>query len=214
MIGSRIVRHFTTAAVALNMVVLCSAVRAQDLEPRAYSNSPVGLNFLVAGYGYAKGSVLTDPALPLDNVTNDAHVGVVAFARTPRRARQVGKVRHLSAVRLIVCGRPRLRHAARTLRHRLRRPGVPIFDELRRCARADGGGVQGLPPRSDPWREPAHYRAARAIRRHETREYRQQSLVAETRDRLLESVRTMDRRGCARCYSIHEQWRFLRWSGM
>ena len=57
-------------------------VRAQDLEPRAYSNSPVGLNFLVAGYGYAKGSVLTDPALPLDNVTNDAHVGVLAFART------------------------------------------------------------------------------------------------------------------------------------
>src|SRR4030095_2527735 len=82
MIGKRIVRHFITAAVALHMVVLCSAVRAQDLGPRAYSNSPVGLNFLVAGYGYAKGSVLTDPALPLDNVTNDAHVGVVAFARS------------------------------------------------------------------------------------------------------------------------------------
>ena len=82
MIGSRIVRHFTTAAVALTMVLLCAAVRAQDLEPRAYSNSPVGLNFLIAGYGYAKGSVLTDPALPLDNVSNDAHVGIVAFARS------------------------------------------------------------------------------------------------------------------------------------
>jgi hypothetical protein len=51
MIGTRIVRHFTTAAVALTMV--CSAQRARRTEPRAYSNSPVGLNFLVAGYGYA-----------------------------------------------------------------------------------------------------------------------------------------------------------------
>ena len=82
MIVSRIVRHFTTAAVALTIVLFCAAVRAQDLEPRAYSNSPVGLNFLIAGYGYAKGSVLTDPALPLDNVSNDAHVGIVAFARS------------------------------------------------------------------------------------------------------------------------------------
>ena len=62
--------------------MLCSAVRAQDLEPRAYSNSPTGLNFLVVGYGYATGSVLTDPALPLDNVTNDSHFGVLAYARS------------------------------------------------------------------------------------------------------------------------------------
>ena len=82
MIGRRIVPHFTTAAVALAVVLLCSAVRAQDLEPRAYSNSPTGLNFLIAGYAYANGSVLIDPSLPLDNVTNDSHLGVFAFATT------------------------------------------------------------------------------------------------------------------------------------
>ena len=82
MIGRRIVRHFTTAAVALTMVLLCEAGRAQDLEPRAYSNSPTGLNFLIAGYAYANGSVLTDPSLPLDNVTNDSHLGIFAFATT------------------------------------------------------------------------------------------------------------------------------------
>jgi len=75
-------RHFTAVAVTLAAVMLCSAVRAQDLEPRAYSNSPTGLNFLVVGYGYATGSVLTDPALPLDNVTNDSHFGVLAYARS------------------------------------------------------------------------------------------------------------------------------------
>jgi hypothetical protein len=61
---------------------LSCAVQAQDLEPRAYSNSPTGLNFLIAGYGYAEGTVLTDPSLPLDNVSNDSHVGLFAYATT------------------------------------------------------------------------------------------------------------------------------------
>jgi hypothetical protein len=53
---------------------------AQDLEPRSYSNSPTGLNFVLLGYGYTTGSVLTDPALPIENVTNEAHIGIFAFA--------------------------------------------------------------------------------------------------------------------------------------
>jgi hypothetical protein len=74
-------RPFTTTAVVL-IAALCPALRAQDLEPRAYSNSPTGLNFVIAGYAYAKGSVLTDPSLPLDNVSNNSHVGVFAYATT------------------------------------------------------------------------------------------------------------------------------------
>jgi hypothetical protein len=71
-----------TAAAALAVAMLCRTAGAQDLEPRAYSNSPTGLNFVIAGYGYAKGSVLTDPSLPLDNVSNEAHIGVFAYATT------------------------------------------------------------------------------------------------------------------------------------
>ena len=74
-------RHSIAAAAALT-VSLCLTLRAQDLEPRAYSNSPIGLNFLIVGYGYAKGSVLTDPSLPLENVSNEAHVGALAYVRT------------------------------------------------------------------------------------------------------------------------------------
>src|SRR4051812_30217865 len=76
------VRPFAAVAFTLAAVSLCSGLHGQDLEPRAYSNSPTGLNFAIAGYGYAKGSVLTDPALPLENVTNDTHVGVFAYATT------------------------------------------------------------------------------------------------------------------------------------
>lgn len=62
--------------------MFCATLRAQDLEPRAYSNSPTGLSFLIAGYGYAEGSVLNDPSLPLDNVSNNTHAGVFAYATT------------------------------------------------------------------------------------------------------------------------------------
>ena len=62
--------------------VLGMTLHAQDLEPRAYSNSPIGLNFVIAGYGYASGTVLTDPSLPLENVSNQSHVGVLGFATT------------------------------------------------------------------------------------------------------------------------------------
>jgi hypothetical protein len=66
--------------------------RAQDLEPRAYSNSPIGLNFILAGYGYAKGSVLTDPSLPVENVRNESHFGLFALATTLDVAGQSAKV--------------------------------------------------------------------------------------------------------------------------
>jgi hypothetical protein len=62
--------------------MLCTTLYAQDLEPRAYSNSPTGMNFAIAGYAYLKGSVLTDPSLPLENVTNEAHVAVLAYVTT------------------------------------------------------------------------------------------------------------------------------------
>jgi hypothetical protein len=41
---------------------------AQELEPRALTNVPVGLNFAVLGYGYARGNILLDPAVPIENL--------------------------------------------------------------------------------------------------------------------------------------------------
>src|SRR4029453_15992847 len=74
--------RLVTAAVGTFIGVLGTTLHAQDLEPRAYSNSPIGLNFVIAGYGYASGTVLTDPSLPLENVSNESHFGVLGFATT------------------------------------------------------------------------------------------------------------------------------------
>jgi hypothetical protein len=53
---------------------------AQDLEPRTYANTPVGLNFLVAGYAYGTSGVATDPAIPLQNASIQTHSTFLAYA--------------------------------------------------------------------------------------------------------------------------------------
>ncbi len=54
----------------------------QSIEPRAYSNAPVGVNFLVAGYAYTSGGLSTDPALPITNDHIRTSSAVLAYART------------------------------------------------------------------------------------------------------------------------------------
>jgi Putative MetA-pathway of phenol degradation len=66
--------------VALTLTV--AGARAQDLEPRSYSNTPVGLNFLIAGYGHAYGDISFDPSLPIVDAQYRQNSGVFAYARS------------------------------------------------------------------------------------------------------------------------------------
>jgi hypothetical protein len=65
---------------------------AQDLEPRAYLNTPVGLNFLLAGYGYSAGGVATDPSLPLQNAALRVQSTFLAYVRSLNVWGRSGKV--------------------------------------------------------------------------------------------------------------------------
>jgi hypothetical protein len=61
------------------VLVTCAPVSAQELEPKAYSASPVGATFLVTSVARSSGSVVTDPSIPLTDVDatiNAAFVGV------------------------------------------------------------------------------------------------------------------------------------------
>jgi len=55
---------------------------AQQLEPRAYSNLPVGLNFLLAGCAYSQGDVLLDPSLPVANASAKVNSLVLGYLRS------------------------------------------------------------------------------------------------------------------------------------
>ena len=65
---------------------------AQDLEPRAYTNIPTGVNFVLAGYSYSAGGVVFDPTIPLKNADIKIHGLVYAWARSIKVGPMSGKV--------------------------------------------------------------------------------------------------------------------------
>jgi hypothetical protein len=67
-------------------------VGAQDLEPRQYSDLPVGLNFLGLGYTLSDGGVLVDPAIALENAQIEIDGPLVGYARSLALGRFSGKV--------------------------------------------------------------------------------------------------------------------------
>jgi hypothetical protein len=65
---------------AFVLAVIAAPARAQDIEPRAYSNAPVGVNFLIAGYAYTRGGLSFDPAVPVTNAHLNSSNAVLAYA--------------------------------------------------------------------------------------------------------------------------------------
>jgi hypothetical protein len=57
----------------LFLTVMCAASRiiAQDLDPRAYVQIPVGVTNLVTGFVYSYGGVVVDPSIPIKNIDAD-----------------------------------------------------------------------------------------------------------------------------------------------
>lgn len=55
---------------------------AQDLEPRAYSSSPVGTSFAGVGIGRSSGDISFDPTIPVTNVTATIYAPVLGLGRT------------------------------------------------------------------------------------------------------------------------------------
>jgi len=82
------------AALTALLFVLApgAVVSAQDMEPRAYSNAPVGMNFLITGYGFAEGGVAFDPSVPLTNAHVRANGAFLAYARAIGIGGMSGKV--------------------------------------------------------------------------------------------------------------------------
>ncbi len=84
----RLTRAGSRCAPALLAAFLLAAMagvtdaHAQDLEPRAYSNAPVDLNFLVLGYVYSTGDVAFDSSSPIEDAELTIHASFLGYART------------------------------------------------------------------------------------------------------------------------------------
>jgi hypothetical protein len=70
------------AAAAVLALALAGNVCAQQLEPRAYANLPIGLNFLLAGYAHSQGDVLPDPSVPVSDANAKVDALVLGYVRS------------------------------------------------------------------------------------------------------------------------------------
>ncbi len=55
---------------------------AQDLEPRSFSQAPIGMNFAVISLGHASGDMLFDQGTTLEDVTGTITSAAAAYVRT------------------------------------------------------------------------------------------------------------------------------------
>lgn len=88
-------RASTGPATCCLLGVLSAAAtqaRAQDIEPRAYSNAPVGVNFLIGGYAFTRGDLAFDSSLPISDARFQTSSLVLAYARSLDILGMSGKV--------------------------------------------------------------------------------------------------------------------------
>jgi hypothetical protein len=71
-----------SGAVLAVLLVLATQAHATEIEPRAYVNTPVGINFLVMGYAYSDGGLSTAASSPIKDAKLKIHTSVLAYARS------------------------------------------------------------------------------------------------------------------------------------
>ncbi len=75
-VSPKLIQAISLAAI---VVWLGAFAVAQELEPRSYSQAPVGTNFVAINYGRATGSVVLDPTLPITNASASFNATTLAY---------------------------------------------------------------------------------------------------------------------------------------
>jgi hypothetical protein len=81
--------RLSSIGIIVQACVLIAAVlagygsaHAQRIEPRAYINAPVGVNFFALGYLNSSGALLFDPAIPVTDADANVDMAVLGYVRT------------------------------------------------------------------------------------------------------------------------------------
>jgi len=74
--------HASAALVPGALLLPLALAHAQGLDPRAYANLPVGLNFVIAGYGYTEGKIAFDPSTPITDAQYYSNLAAFAYVHS------------------------------------------------------------------------------------------------------------------------------------
>ena len=79
-------RRQAACSIALpGLALLLSAITpvyAGEIEPRSYVNTPVGINFAIAGYAYSEGGLSTAASSPIEDANLKMDTWIMAYARS------------------------------------------------------------------------------------------------------------------------------------
>src|SRR5512137_870406 len=75
-------KHVGALPALLILLFMASHAHAGEIEPRAYVNTPVGINFLLTGYVYSDGGLSTSGASPIKDAQLKMHTEILAYARS------------------------------------------------------------------------------------------------------------------------------------
>jgi hypothetical protein len=68
--------------VMLALIFAVAGAHAQDLEPRSYTNTPIGLNFAIVGVGHTEGKLAFDPTLPIADAQYHNNTVALGYAHS------------------------------------------------------------------------------------------------------------------------------------
>ena len=71
-----------TVALLAAMGATAESVRAQDLEPRRWSQLPTGVNFIGVGLAHSSGDIFVDPVLQVEDAEVDLFTAGVSYVRS------------------------------------------------------------------------------------------------------------------------------------
>jgi hypothetical protein len=78
----RVIERSGAVPAAIALMFMAVYAHAGEIEPRAYVNTPVGINFLLAGYAYSEGGLSTPGSVPVQDAQLRMNTEVLAYART------------------------------------------------------------------------------------------------------------------------------------
>lgn len=77
-----VIEHSCVVPVVVGLLFLVMQAHAGEIEPRAYVNTPVGINFLLVGYAYTDGGLSTSGSSPIKDAELTMNTEVIAYARS------------------------------------------------------------------------------------------------------------------------------------
>lgn len=89
---TKLLATFAPFPLLLALALGSATAFAQDIEPRAYSNAPIGVNFLVVGYARTEGGLSSDGSLPLTDIDLHTNNAVLGLARVIELGGQSAKI--------------------------------------------------------------------------------------------------------------------------